>query len=239
MTAEAPLGGRSVLVTGATRGIGRAVAERLADEGARLHLLARSADEVGRLAERTGGRAWPCDLADDVDAWSVAESLQEVLGGPPDAVVNAAGAFDLAPLADTSVARFDAVVAVNLRGPFLVMRALLPAMLRRGAGRIVNVGSVAGRRPLPGNAAYGASKYGLRGLHEVLVEEVRGTGVTASLVEPSATDTSLWDELAPDERDDLPSRSAMLDPADVAEVVLFVLTRPATVQVPLVQIERG
>lgn len=236
---ERPLEGRSALVTGASRGIGRAVAGRLAEAGASVHLLARSADTLERLAAELGGRAWPADLADEVDVWSALDGLQETLGGPPDVVVNAAGVFDLAPLAATDVAVFDRNVAANLRGPFLVIRALLPALLARGSGVVVNVGSVAGRRALPGNAAYAASKFGLRGLHEVLVEELRGTGVRASLVEPSATDTGLWDPLDPDGRDDLPSRAAMLATDDVADAVLFAATRPEGVQVPLLLVERS
>ena len=233
------LAGASVLVAGATGGIGRAVAEGVASAGGRLHLLSRSADTLASLATSTGGRTWSADLTDDAEVWSALDALQDTLRGPPDAIVNAAGAFDLAPFAETSVEMFDRNLAVNLRGPFLVIRALLPAMLERRRGRIVNVGSVAGRRALPGNAAYGASKFGLRGLHEVLVEELRGTGVTATLVEPSATDTRLWDPLSPDGRDDLPSRSDMLAPELVAEAVMFALTRPPEVRIPLIQIERG
>ena len=194
---------------------------------------------MSELAEQSGGRAWSCDLADDADVWSVLEQLQEELPGPPYGIVNAAGTFELAPLAETSVLAFDRNLSVNLRGPFLVIRTLLPAMLARGQGHIVNLGSVAGRRSLAGNAAYGSSKAGLRGLHEVLLEEIRGTGVVATLVEPSATDTALWDPVQPDERSDLPSRSEMLQPEDVAEAVLFALTRTRGVSVPLIQIERG
>lgn len=233
------LDGRRALVTGASRGIGRATAVRLAEAGAEVHLLARSADALERLAGELGGRAWPADLADEVEVWAALEGLVEAVGGPPDVVVNAAGVFDLAPLAETDVATFDRNLQANLRGPFMVIRALLPAMLRRGRGVVVNVGSVAGRRALPGNAAYAASKFGMRGLHEVLVEELRGTGVRACLVEPSATDTGLWDPLRPDERDDLPSRAAMLSPEDVAEAVLFAATRPEGVQVPLLLVERS
>jgi len=233
------LSGASVLVTGATGGIGRAVAERLAAEGARLHVLSRTADALAPLARGSGERAWTADLSDDADVWLALDELQDLLGGPPHAVVNAAGSFDLAAFQRTSVEMFDRNLQVNLRGPFLVVRALLPAMLERRSGRIVNIGSVAGRRALPGNAAYGASKFGLRGLHEVLVEELRGTGVAATLIEPAATNTALWDPLHPDERDDLPSRSAMLRPDEVAEAVLFALTRPADVRVPLIQIEWG
>jgi NAD(P)-dependent dehydrogenase (short-subunit alcohol dehydrogenase family) len=233
------LAGAAVLITGATGGIGYAVAERVAEAGARVHVLSRSADTLAGLVARSGGRTWPADLTDDADVWSALDALQDTLRGPPDAVVNAAGAFALAPLAETSVEMFDRNLAVNLRGPFLVIRALLPAMLERDRGKIVNVGSVAGRRALAGNAAYGASKFGLRGLHAVLVEELRGTGVSATLLEPAATDTALWDALQPDGRGDLPPRSAMLRPEDVAEAVMFALTRPPDVRLPLIQIERG
>ena len=112
-------------------------------------------------------------------------------------------------------------------------------MLERRGGLIVNVGSVAGRKAFPGNAAYSASKFGLRGFHEVLLEEVRGTGVRATLVEPAATDTPLWDPLDPDSDPGLPDRAAMLSPDDVAEAVLFVATRPESVRIPFLSIERA
>lgn len=179
------------------------------------------------------------DLTDDVETWEALDAMQEALGGPPDIVVNSAGAFGLGPCAAESVRHFDAQLAVNLRGPFLVVRALLPAMLERGSGLIVNVGSVAGRKAIPGNAAYAASKYGLRGYHEVLVEELRGTGLRASLVEPAATDTELWDSLDPDADPALPSRDTMLRVDDVAEAIVFVATRPPTVAIPALQVERA
>ena len=236
---SARLDGRSVLITGGSRGIGRAVAEAVAEAGGSVHVLCRDPSEVASLARASGGDVWPTDLADDASVWASIDQLQDRLGGPPTDVVNSAGAFALGTLAETSVATFDQMVSVNLRGTFLVLRALLPSLLARGFGRIVNVGSVAGRRALPGNAAYGASKFGVRGMHEVLVEELRGTGVSATLLEPSATDTSLWDPLDPDGDSNLPSRSAMLRAADVAEAVIFVLSRPEHVRLPLLQIEAG
>ena len=154
-------------------------------------------------------------------------------------MVNAAGVFGLSPLAKATVKEFDEALAVNLRAPFLVNRALLPAMLERGEGLVVNVGSVAGRRAFPHNGVYSASKFGLRGMHEVLLEEIRGTGVRATLLEPSATDTPLWDPLDPDSDPALPDRSAMLSSDDVAEAVLWLATRPPHVRVPLLQIERS
>ncbi len=235
----ASLAGQTVLVTGASRGIGAAVALRLAGVGARVQLLARSADVLVEMARELGGSAWPADLEDEGDLWEVLKDLTVALGGPPDLVVNAAGTFEMATMDDTSIELFDRALGTNLRGPFLVIRALLPAMLKRGSGSIVTVGSVAGHQPFPGNASYSASKFGVRGMHEVLSEELRGTGVRATLVEPGATDTSIWDAYGPDERADLPSRAAMLSVDDVTEAVLFAATRPAGVRIPLLRIEKG
>lgn len=233
------LGGRTVLVTGGSRGIGRAVVERASEAGATVHVISRDPAPVADQVRMSGGAVWPADLADDAAVWTALDSLREQLGGEPWAVVNAAGAFEVGPLAETSVKTFDRMIAVNLRGTFLVIRALLPGFLARGSGRIVNIGSVAGRRAFPGNGAYGASKFGVRGLHEVLLEELRGSGVTASLVEPAATDTPLWDPLDPDSDPQLPSRGDMLGADEVAEAVLFALTRPERVRIPLLQVERG
>jgi len=239
MTGGEPLAGRSALVTGASRGIGRRTAAVLAAAGARVWCLARSTEAVRSLAAELGGEALTADLADDAATWDALDQMVDRMAGAPDVVVNAAGVFGMAAGHLETVNAFDEMLAVNLRGPFLVNRALLPAMLERGSGLIVNVGSVAGRRPLGGNAAYAASKYGLRGYHEVLLSELRGTGVRATLVEPAATDTSIWDGTDSGEQMDVPDRERMLRVDDVAEAILFVTTRPDTVCVPLLQIERA
>ena len=239
MSTERALVGSTALVTGASRGIGEAVARALAGAGARVHLLARSAAGIERIARELGGCAWPADLTDPAALRDALGRMSKDVGGSPDIVVNAAGVFDMAPLAETSLETFDRNLAANLRGPFLVIRALLPAMLARGSGTIVTVGSVSGYRAFPGNGAYSASKFGVRGLHEVLVEELRGTGVRATLVEPSATDTSIWDPFDPDARADLPKRAQMLRVGDVADAVLYAATRPPHVRLPLLRIERG
>jgi NAD(P)-dependent dehydrogenase (short-subunit alcohol dehydrogenase family) len=220
------LAGTVAVVTGASRGIGAAIAERLRAEGATVARLARTL----RAAVRDGVLDLPCDLTQEEDVQHAAERIRAQLGAP-DLVVSNAGAFLLAPLERTRPADFDAQVAANLRAPFLVARAFLPAMREQGRGLHIAVGSVADHRAFPENAAYAAAKFGLRGLHEVLVEEYRGSGVRCALISPGPTDTSLWDPVRPDERPGFTPRAAMLRPEDVAEAVVWIATRPARVQV--------
>jgi NADP-dependent 3-hydroxy acid dehydrogenase YdfG len=231
------LAGRTALVTGASSGIGRAAAIRLVNEGARVWGLARSSEALNELSKDYGVSPIVADLADDTAVWLALDELSDTLDGAPDIVVNSAGVFGVEPCATESIKTFDVHLQVNLRAPFLVIRALLPSMLARGSGLIINVGSVAGRKAFPGNAAYSASKFGLRGLHGVLVEETRGTGVRAT--EPTATDTALWDSLDPDTNDGLPNRADMLAAEDVANVIAFAATRPDGVVLPVLQVERN
>jgi len=218
------LQGRLALVTGASRGIGAAVAELLAGEGARVVRVART------LERRTRGAVQdlPCDLTDWDQVNRLASSIIDS-SGPPDILVSNAGAFLLRRLENTEPADLDRQLAVNLKAPFAVARAFLPAMAGRGQGSFINVGSVADHVGYPENSAYAASKFGLRGLHETLVQEYRGSGVRLTLVSPGPTDTSVWDPFDPDRREGFIPRSAMLKPEDVAEAILFVATRPAHV----------
>ena len=233
------LAGCSALVTGATSGIGAACARVLASAGAEVFLVARRRDLLARIAEEVGGHDLSADLADDDQVEDLSTEVEARLGGSPDVLVHAAGVFSLAPLHQTALEDLDRSLTVNLRSAFLLARAFLPGMLRRNRGHIVLVGSVAGRTAFPGNSAYSASKFGLRGMHEVLREETRGTSVRTSLVEPGACDTPLWDPIDPDRHPGLPSRDGMLEARQVAEAILFLVTRPATVQIPLLQIERA
>ena len=233
---DLPLAARSAVVTGATRGIGLEIARRLSAAGARVVMVARGEGELARLAAELRAIPVPGDISTPAGAAAVAHRAEGALQEPPSMLVNAAGSFLLAPIAETDPEEFRRQVEVNLNGPFYLLRAFLPAMLTSGRGHIVNIGSVAGRLALPGNGAYGAAKFGLRGLHEVLAEEVRGTGVRATLVEPAATDTSLWDAIDPDSRPDLPSRAAMLAADDVARAVLFAVTQPDDVELSLMAI---
>lgn len=219
----AELEGRTALVTGASRGIGHAVAAGLAAAGARLLLSARGGPDLDAAAEETGGEALAADLSTPGGPAELAAAARERLGDAPDVLVNAAGVFGLAPAHRLEAGELDRHLAVNLRAPVLLVRSLLPRMLRRGSGRLVHLGSVAGRRPFPENAAYGASKYGLRGFHEILAEELTGTGVSSLLVEPGPVDTAAWDPLESRLGSDLPPRDAMLRPGTVAEAVLGAL----------------
>lgn len=228
-----------MVVTGGSGGIGRAAGARLAGAGARVVLVARTADAVAAAAAEIDGEACAADVATEAGVARVAECVAGVDGRGPDIVVHAAGAFGLAPLAETSVASFDRMIAVNLRAAFLLMRAFLPAMLARGSGHFVTIGSVAGRQAFPANAAYGASKFGVRGLHAVLTAELRGTGVRATFVEPAATDTPLWDSVDTDRSPGLPARAAMLSPAAIADAVFFAVTRPDGVTIPNILVERA
>ena len=234
---DRPLAGRTVLVAGASRGIGRAVARAAADAGAGVWMTARSEGTLAEAAGEIGARHVAMDAGDPDAVDALRRDVLE--GGPLHALVVAAGAFALAPLHRTAVEDFDAMIRANLRAPFLLARAFLPDMLERGDGHVVTLGSIAGRMAMPGNAAYSASKFGVRGLHAVLAAELKGTGVRATLVEPAATDTPLWDPLDPDSDPGLPPRSEMLRDHEVADAVIYAITRPAGVAVPNLLIERS
>lgn len=223
------LAGQLAVVTGASRGIGAATADLLARAGARVVRVARSLP--------AGPHSFidmPCDLT-DAAAWRAASAKILELG-PPALVVSNAGAFVMKLLHETTQADFDAQLDINLRAPFAVARALLPAMRAAGRGTFIHVGSVADHSAFPENAAYAASKFGLRGLHEVLVAEYRGTGVRLSLLSPGPTDTAVWDPIDPDHQPHLPDRASMLRPSDVSEAVLFLATRPPNVHVDWLRI---
>lgn len=214
-----PLDGRLALVTGASRGIGAATAEALRGAGARVVRVART------LTPSEGYVDVPADLADADQVARLPARLLEA-AGVPHIVVNSAGGFLLRPLERTTIEEFDALVAVNLRGAFTLARELLPLQREAGGGCFISVGSVADHVGFPENAAYAVTKYGLRGLHETLVAEYRGSGVRLTLISPGPTDTAAWDPFDPDRREGFPSRDRMLRPADVADAVLYVATRP-------------
>lgn len=235
------LHGASAVVTGASRGIGRAVAGALAAAGARVFLISRSAADLEQVATHIGrgAVAVPCDVT-NADAVSRAvEVIGEVGAAGPMLLVNNAGVFPLGAIEGTDPALFEQTLQANLLAPFRFLHAFVPRMRAAGQGHVITIGSVADRRIYSGNGAYSASKFGARALHEVLREELRGSGIRATLVAPSATDTPIWDPLDPDNTPGLPPRSAMLRPEDVADAVLWAVTRASHVNVDELRISRA
>lgn len=220
------LAGRIALVTGASRGIGLAIARVLSAEGARVVRVSRSLPQ----ASTSQWVDLPCDLSDPAAVEGLAARVQQA-AGVPDLVVNNAGSFLLAPVEETTSAAFAEQLAANLTLPFLVSRAFLPGMRARGSGRLILIGSIADHVALPGNSAYAAAKYGARGLHEVLREELRGSGILCSLISPGPTDTGAWDPVNPDAREGFIPRARMLRPGDVADAVRWVAGLPGHVEV--------
>ncbi|GAC1685567.1 MAG: SDR family oxidoreductase [Gemmatimonadaceae bacterium] len=234
------LRGRTAVISGASRGIGAAVGRALAAAGARVVLLARTAAPLDAVAREIGpaATAIPCDVS-DADALVDAVSRVRASIGTPDIVVNNAGRFILAPLAETDPQDFAAALATNLAAPFLLVRAFLPAMLERRGGHVVTIGSVADRMAFAENGAYAATKFGARALHEVLRAETRGSGVRATLISPGPVDTPLWDPFAPDTRPGFTPRAAMLGADSVADAVTYAVTRDATINVDELRLSRS
>ena len=213
----------TAVVTGASRGIGAACAAALAGAGYHVVSVARSEGE------------YRCDLTDPV-AWEATAKRILAERGVPEVVVNNAGGYFVKPLAETTVAEFQQMLTLNLTAAFAVARSFLPAMLAAGRGSFISIGSVADHNGFAENSAYAASKYGLRGLHETLCDEHRGSGVRLTLVSPGPVDTTLWDPIDPDNREGFTPRAEMLKPSDVAEAVLFAATRPPNVHLDWIRL---
>ena len=193
---EGALAGRRALVTGASGGIGAALAERLAAEGAVVGICARRADRLADVLDRCrahvpGCRSWVIDLSDLDRVASFAHQADDELGGI-DLLVNNAGIPKRRRVEDTSAADVDEVMAINFASPVRLTSALLPRMLERGAGQIVNVSSVAARLSPPGEAAYAASKAAITAWSESLAVEVWDSPVSVHLVNPGVIDTDLF-----------------------------------------------
>lgn len=236
--ADGPLVGRTALVTGASRGIGAATARRLALSGARVALLARNEVALTALAREIGADA--VVITCDIRRPDAAAVVQAALGvEAPDILVNNAGVFFVTPAHETSIEAFRDTLELNLTAPFGFVRAFLPAMRRRATGHVVTVGSIADRTAYPGNAAYAASKFGLRALHEVIRAELKGTGVRASLVSPGPVDTPLWDAVDSAQREGHTPRTEMLSADAVADAVHYAVSTPAAVNIDELRLSRS
>ena len=214
------------LVTGASRGIGLAVAEALRASGMHVVRVARS------LAPASAERRTdiPCDVTRPEDVDRALTRVEHDLG-VPDVLVNNAGIFFIKPLADTTPADFTAALATNLTAPFLLARRVVPQMVARGNGHLVTIGSISDYIGFSGSTAYAATKFGLRGMHEVIRQETAKTGVRTTLVSPGPVDTQIWDAVDPDSKPGFTKRKDMMRAEDIAAAVVYAVTQPERIAV--------
>ena len=189
------LAGRIALVTGGGRGLGRAIALRLAREGARVVVTGRTTAEIDEVARAIGGAAVPMDASDRDSLGRGVASIREQVGRV-DVLVNNAGVAESAPLSRTTDAIWERAMAVNTTAPFVLCRTLVPAMIEAGWGRVVNVASNAGLTGYAYTSAYCASKHALVGLTRALAVELAKTPVTINAVCPGWVRTRMSDEAA-------------------------------------------
>ena len=209
--AKNPLQGRNALVTGAARGIGRAIAERLAREGARVAILDVNGDEARAAADDIGLEAIGvcADVADAAQVQSAVESVLETWGSL-DILVNNAGIVGAdAPVAELAESEWDRVLDINLKGTFLCSRAVVPAMVSRKRGVIVSLGSISGKEGNANMAPYSVSKAGIICFTKVLAKEVMADGIRVNCVAPALIDSPLLADIEPERVDFLTSKIPM------------------------------
>ena len=213
-------------MTGAGRGIGKAVSVALAKAGCRVVLAARTREQIEAVQKEILSRgsdalALPTDLTVDEDIQRLVEATQTKWGAA-DILINNAGWGKRAPVVGASLTDWDQTFRLNLRGPMVLAKALLPNMIAKHEGAVINIGSVSGKTGEANGAAYSASKFGLIGFTQSLYEEVREHGIKVAVILPGFVDTPL---IPPNRQLD---RSKMIQADDIAQTVLFVLTSPAT-----------
>lgn len=213
------LAGRTALITGASRGIGAAVARALHDLGVNLGLASRSGDDLG-LDDAV---ASPTDVRDPAALEKLAEATAERFGGIDILIINA-GVGSYGPILDLPADEMEDMVDVNVKGALYSVRAVLPYLLKSDAADMVTIASEAGRRGLPNEAVYCASKFAQVGLSRALDHELREQGVRCTTVAPGgvATDFAMGRGRTPD----MPQLAGMMSADDVADAVVYVLTRP-------------
>jgi 3-oxoacyl-[acyl-carrier protein] reductase len=218
-----PLSGQVAVVTGASRGIGAAIARRLATMGATIVATSRNPESLNQTAQsirENGGHceAVPCDVTNLAQVEAAARAVDKKYGRI-DILVNNAGIGNFAgKLHELPPDDWDRLLNTNLRGPYYFIRSFAPMMIRANTGHIVNISSLAGKNPVPNGAAYAASKWGLNGLSASVGEELRGYNIRVSVICPGSTATEFGDHSTKNE-------SKMLSAEDIAHVVGMIVTQ--------------
>jgi 3-oxoacyl-[acyl-carrier protein] reductase len=232
----APLHGQVAVVTGATRGLGRAIAQRLAVEGAAVAVVGRDADRAALVAGEIGASpsgVRAIGIAADVASWPAAQDVvdrTEQALGPIDIVVAAAGIGVIGTVAESDPTAWRGMIDTNYLGTAHIIKAALPGMLERGRGDIVAIASAGGTKGYPEWAGYCASKWAVLGFMECLAQEVSTLGIRASTLCPGGVDTPFWDDLNKDvHRAGTSSRAGLMQPEDIAETVMLQLRLPRSV----------
>ena len=213
---------KTAVVTGGSKGIGYAIADRLARAGVSVAISARHDQEIKSAATKLqsldGGRCagFVCDVRDYLQVQSLFANAVNTFGGV-DILINNAGIGIFNSVETMSPEEFRAVLETNLFGVFYCCHEAIPLMKQRGGGYIINISSLAGANPHPQMAAYNASKFGLNGFSEALMQEVRHDGIKVSYIMPGSVNTAFGDDEPSDEK------SWQLQPEDIAEVVLDLL----------------
>jgi 3-oxoacyl-[acyl-carrier protein] reductase len=218
------------VVTGAGRGAGEAIAYRLAAMGAHVVLVARSADQLDRVRERivqAGGAAtaFPCDLTNASAVAELGKVVTETHKRCDILVNDAAIGMDGKLLYEVTPEEWDLIFDTNLRGPYLMIRALAPLMVEARSGHIINISSLAGRNPLPKGAAYAASKWGLNGLTYSVAEELRQYNIRVSAVSPGSINTDFGDHAGRGAASGKDPKKK-LQPDDIASVIATLVVQP-------------
>ena len=221
------------VVTGAGRGIGRAIAIAYAKHGAKVVCAARSVDELNAVAAETGGTAVRCDVASETDIRALMDGTRDQFGRI-DILVNNAGAVARLPVHELPVEDWDMVMNVNLRGLFLCTKYALPAMLDQGSGCIINISSGAGVVGPPNRSAYAASKHGVMGFTKTLVAEYLRRGIRSHVILPDATVSRMRSEGFPDE-----DPASIIQAEDIADAAVFLATQPATAHTMEIRVSQG
>ena len=213
------LDGRVAVVTGGTKGIGRAIAEALLEHGARVVIGARTESDVQRVSEELGeyARGAVCDVRNAADCAALVETAVDAFGGL-DILVNNAGVGIFKPVEEMSVDEWDRVQETNVNGLFYCSNAAIPHLKERGDAWIINIGSLAGKNPFPGGAAYNASKFALIGFSEALMQEIRHDGIRVNYIMPGSVATEGFGR---DKADDW-----KIQPEDIGKIVLDLLATP-------------